>query len=308
MGLNALTITLAALVLLIILWFLRRPMSKRQRRLAPGQFATVEDGVIHYQWHGPADGPILVLVHGLTTPSFVWRAMLPGLTKAGFRVLTFDHFGRGYSDRPFQRYDLAFYARTLDGLFANLRIEGPVHMLGYSMGGGIVAQYAAIRRDRVDHAILLASVGFSDKEPVFVARWPIIGDVLMFLFGPSRIRADARKSAELEKTDAEYLRLQIRETRFAGYTGAVLSSLRHAIYMDQTKAHEQLRDLSVPLLAIFARDDDLIGDRAWMRIREINSHAELNVIEGAGHAVAMTHADEVVSSVLAFLPPARPLK
>lgn len=308
MPVNALTVSVACVIVLVLLWFFQRPMSKRQRKFAPGQFAQLQDGVIHYEWHGPVDGPVLVLVHGLTTPSFVWRAMVPGLTKAGFRVLTYDHFGRGYSDRPWRRYDLPFYMRALDALLTELEVKGPVHFLGYSMGGGIVAQFSVSHRDWVNHLVLLAPVGFITHDPPFAARWPILGDLLTFLFGPSRLRAEARRSAADENLDDEFLRLLLRETRFAGYTGAVLSSARHAVFMDQSRTHEQVRDLSVPLMAIFGRKDDLIGDNAWMRLREINQNAQLDVVEGAGHALAMTHADQVVRSVLSFLPkPPKPI-
>lgn len=308
----ALTVGLGAAVLLAGLWFfmrlMGRPMGPSARRLAPGQFVTLSDGMVHYRWHGPVTGEVLVLVHGLTTPSFVWRDMLPGLTEAGFRVLTFDHFGRGFSDRPWARHTFDFYTREIDELLAALGVDGPVHMLGYSMGGGIVAHYAAHRPERVAAAVLLAPVGFVQSEPGFVARWPVIGDVLMFLLGGWRIRRDARLAARAEGTDSQMLRWQIRETRFAGYTGAVLSSLRHVIYVDLTSAHAAMRDHGLPLLAIFAENDGLIPTSSAIRMSEVNPAAQTVEIKGSGHGLAITHADQVNAAVIPFLKaaPARP--
>jgi hypothetical protein len=56
---------------------------------------------------------VVVLVHGFSTSSFVWRGLLPKLTEAGLRVLTYDQYGRGFSDRPDSDFDAAFYERQL---------------------------------------------------------------------------------------------------------------------------------------------------------------------------------------------------
>ena len=128
-------------------------MSARVRRCAPGDFVNLPDGIIHYEWHGPVDGPVIVMVHGLTTPSFVWCEQIPALTRAGHRVLTFDHFGRGFSECP--------YARHL----AALDVKAGYDLLGYSMGGGIATHFASLRRDSIRKLILVAPIGFLDGPP-----------------------------------------------------------------------------------------------------------------------------------------------
>ena len=47
----------------------RLPLDERSRNEAPGHFADLSQGRTHYKWHGPSDGPVVVLVHGLTTPT-----------------------------------------------------------------------------------------------------------------------------------------------------------------------------------------------------------------------------------------------
>lgn len=75
---------------------LRPRMGPSARQSAPGEFAELSRGVTHYQWLGPEGGPLVVCVHGLTTPSFVWEGIAPRLAEAGYRVLTYDLYGRGY--------------------------------------------------------------------------------------------------------------------------------------------------------------------------------------------------------------------
>ena len=103
------------LVLGAYLWAEARlkPLNETARQNAPGAFATLTDGQLHYRWDGPEDGPVIVLVHGFSTPNFIYQQNVEALNAAGFRTLRFDHFGRGWSDRPKTRYDVDFYARTL---------------------------------------------------------------------------------------------------------------------------------------------------------------------------------------------------
>ncbi|GGA18219.1 alpha/beta fold hydrolase [Neptunicoccus cionae] len=295
------TFVIAFGLFLAVAWFLRRPMSGRVRRMAPGEFVQITGGLIHYQWHGPKDGPVLVKVHGLTTPSFVWRDQLADLTGAGYRVLTFDHFGRGYSDRPYASHTMAFYVREIDELLEKLDVPAGYNLLGYSMGGAIAAHYAALRRDRIKRLILLAPAGLSGAEPNWITRWPVIGDVAMFLFGGWTLRRGSRRAGRVEGVDNDMIEKQCRETRFAGFGAAVLSSLRHVIYIDQTEVHRRLQDRGLPVLAMFGTKDDVIPVSCAMRLREINRSAQVIEIEGAGHSLVTTHAKKVNRAVLAFL-------
>lgn len=290
---------------LAFLWFSRRPMTMRLRQQAPGQFARLRDGLIHYQWHGPEGGPVLVLVHGLTTPSFVWRALLPRLERGGYRILTYDHFGRGYSDRPWRRYDLAFYRRTLAELLDKLELGGPVHLLGYSMGGGIVTDFADHNPERVASLTLVAPVGLGRTEIPWAARTPVLGDLMMLVLGPSILCRQARAAAAAEGLDPEIAELQCREARTWGYTRAVLSSLRHAIFLDQRKTHARLARRSLPVLAIFGGADTLIGEDAAEALAGCNPNARIVAVPGAGHSLVLTHAEAVAQPILSFLPPPR---
>ena len=71
---------------------------------------------MHYEIGGPANGQPVVLVSGFSSPYAVWDRTFEGLTAAGFRVVRYDHFGRGLSDRPDARYDPEFFDNQLEDL------------------------------------------------------------------------------------------------------------------------------------------------------------------------------------------------
>ena len=120
-------------------------MDDAARREAPGEFVTLSRGVTHYQWHGHVDGPVIVMVHGLSSASWVFSGLFHGLSLMGFRILTYDLYGRGYSDRPPGEQDKDFFVGQLEELLTALGIpeDKEICLFGYSMGGAISTCYAA---------------------------------------------------------------------------------------------------------------------------------------------------------------------
>jgi len=75
-------------------------------------FIEPESGTVHYELGGPASGESVVLVHGFSVPACIWDPTFEFLTSAGYRVLRFDLYGRGHSDRP----DLAYTIESVAGI------------------------------------------------------------------------------------------------------------------------------------------------------------------------------------------------
>ena len=96
------------------------------------------------------------MVHGFSTPSFVWRGLINKFLDKGFKVLVYDHFGRGYSERPRIPYGKDLYVETLRELIASQEIKEKVHLVGYSMGGPIVGYFAEKYSDQTKSMSLIA--------------------------------------------------------------------------------------------------------------------------------------------------------
>lgn len=96
-----------------------KPLDDLARMEAPGSFITLAKGKVHYETAGPGNGVPLVLVHGLSVPGYIWDPIFHPLARAGFRVIRFDLYGRGFSDKPKVRYDVAVFdtQRILAGLY-----------------------------------------------------------------------------------------------------------------------------------------------------------------------------------------------
>ena len=78
-----------------------------------------------YVDEGPANAPVVLLLHGQPTWAFLYRKMIPILVGAGYRVVAMDHLGTGYSDKPIDIADYS-YLGHID------RLEQFINALGLS--------------------------------------------------------------------------------------------------------------------------------------------------------------------------------
>lgn len=282
----------------------RKPMSEKLRKNAPGQFAKLPQGETHYQWHGPEDGPICVCIHGLTTPSFVWRGLTPHLVEMGFRVLTYDHIGRGYSDRKTAPQSPDFFVSHLDALLENQKIEDDLTLVGYSMGGAVATAFAVSQPVAVKRVILLAPAGMhrlGDGLLRFMITTPVIGTWLMLALYPTILRRGIDREKKLPTSVPDITTLQDAELNIRGFVPAVLSSLRNMLDKDLEQSHRLIGHEKIPVLAIWGRDDTVIPLSSAETLSEWNPSVQNVIIDDAGHGVTYTHTDQVVSHIAAFV-------
>jgi len=102
-------------------------------------------------------GPPVVLVHGLMSSSKTWTAQVERLA-GRHRVVSPDLFGHGESAKPVGDYSLSAHAASLRDLFDAIGVDSGT-LVGHSLGGGIVLQFAYLFPDRVDAIVLVSSGG-----------------------------------------------------------------------------------------------------------------------------------------------------
>jgi len=281
----------------------RRAMDDVARGAGSGSFAQLPQGVTHYAWHGPPDGRVLICVHGLSTPSFVWRGLTPGLVAMGFRVLTYDLYGRGFSDRPKGPQNAAFFMRQLTDLMTHQNIEGRVTLLGYSMGGAICTCFAAAHPDRIANLILLAPAGMAHaigRFVRFIRDTPVLGDLIMLASYPRLMRRGIAAERSVPSAVLNIADLQEAELEFKRFIPAVLASLRGILARPLHREHKTLRESGIPVLAIWGGADTVIPLKALGIMAEWNRDAVHEVVEGAGHGLTYTHTSDVLHIIEAW--------
>ena len=118
---------------------------------------SLDDVTIAYETFGPATGDPVVLVCGLGQPAGSWQlGMVPALTEAGFRVVTFDNRGMEPSSSPPAPYTIDQMVGDTIGLIDHIGLH-KVGVVGYSMGGWVAETLAYRHPDRVHAAVFIGS-------------------------------------------------------------------------------------------------------------------------------------------------------
>ncbi|GHG98365.1 haloalkane dehalogenase [Comamonas sp. KCTC 72670] len=140
----------------------------------------------HIAYREAGRGPVVVLLHGNPTSSFVWREVIPHLAGHA-RVLAPDLIGMGDSGKPDIAYRFVDHSRYLDAWFDALDLRDVV-LVGYDWGGALAMDWAARHPGRVRGLVVyetfFRSLLWTDYPPQGAAlfkdlRTPGVGETLV---------------------------------------------------------------------------------------------------------------------------------
>ncbi|MBT8415302.1 MAG: alpha/beta hydrolase [Boseongicola sp.] len=283
---------------------LRRPMSTARQKDAPGNIAELPSGRTHYRWTGPKRGPIVVCIHGLSSPQYIFAGTARALAALGFRVLTYDLYGRGWSSRPSGTQDTDYFLRQLRDLLDYFGIEDRLTVVGYSMGGNLATAFAAEEGLNIKALILMAPGGLapvyqSPKDRLWTL--PVIGDWLMPLFGGIALRRELAHEDTAPTVIPNLTERLASETRKRGYLPSLLSSRRHVLSKTLEEDHTTIRDYKTPVLAIWGRNDGVIPITAMGKLAALNPNAHHVELAKGTHNFPQTHPGRVAEILKHFL-------
>lgn len=110
---------------------------------------------IHHLDEGPADGPLVLCMHGQPVWSYLYRKVIPHLTAAGMRVIAPDLVGYGKSDKPAAREDYS-YERQVEWMGAWLEANDftNITMFGQDWGGLVGLRLVVNHPDRFARVVI----------------------------------------------------------------------------------------------------------------------------------------------------------
>jgi aminoacrylate hydrolase len=251
-----------------------------------------------YEWHGPADGDVLILSPGLGGSAGYWAPNLAAFA-ARHRVLLYDHRGTGRSDRSLPaQLTVADMAADVIELMDALGIER-ADFVGHAAGGLIGLALALIAPDRLGRLVVFN--GWAKLDPYtdrcFDVRLALLRDSgpdmfvraqPIFLYPPDWISV---YTAEL---DAE-AKLQL-----AHFPGAATVEKRIAALRAFDVA-DRLHEIPGPVLVLATADDALVPSHAARPLAEGLPNATRMLQFSGGHASNVTEPDEFHDRVLPWL-------
>ena len=121
---------------------------------------------VHYVDEGPRDAPVVLLLHGQPSWSYLYRHMIPPLAAAGYRVVAPDLVGFGKSDKPLEQSDHSYqmHIDLMTDLVRRLDLKR-ITFFGQDWGGLIGLRVVANEPDRFSH-IMLSNTGLPAAEGI----------------------------------------------------------------------------------------------------------------------------------------------
>jgi len=280
-----------------------RELDDAARTQAGGSYVKLPQGVTHYELTGPENGQVVVLVHGATIPMYLWDAQVEALAKAGYRVLRYDMYGRGYSDRPDGDYSQAFYRKQLIDLLDALKINQPVDLAGVSMGGAMAVDFTANYPDRVKDLVLIAPMINSLKNDTNfkLMRIPVLGEFLTRLIAVKVMSDRAAELMQKSPKAAEYARQFTDQTRFKGFEKASLAAARSDAWADYTADYDKVGKQDHRILLIWGTADGDITPQMVQAMQKALPNVQFKQLDGIGHDPQVEVPDQVNSLILDFL-------
>ncbi|WP_422379100.1 alpha/beta fold hydrolase [Marinicellulosiphila megalodicopiae] len=271
------------------------------RKAAGDELINSEAGVTRYQIFGERNTKTVILVHSFNGFLESWNPNVNSLVNAGYRVVLYDLFGRGLSDRPRVNYDLRLFRRQLASVISEVGAD-KVHLVGSSFGCVIVSDYANHHPEKVESIVMVGPAGWPNENGRNrLLDTPIIGELVFHYFGQQILRP--KVEAYLFNLSKFHEVVEEWDT-FASYPGfmrSALSTLRNSPVLDYTDGWKKLGNLGKPTMFIWGKQDVSFPYSNTEKLSKLIPHAKVVSIEDAAHWVNIEQAEEVNNAIASFL-------
>ena len=289
-----------------------KELNELTRKEASGSFVQLSDGFTHYELSNPSprleeEGQgvrDVVLVHGFSVPYFIYDPTFEFLTQSGFRVLRYDLYGRGFSDRPDTQYNIDLFVRQLGDLLDALCFTRPVSLVGLSTGGPITATFTASFPERVDKLVLIDPVGAKSLPfagILKVATMPLVGETIASLVRSDRLDNNIAASFFDRELVEHFQARYIIQMQYKGFRNALLSTIRNRMLDSFLDVYERIGEMDKPVLLFWGRNDTTVPFRHSELLCAAMPMVQFYAFENCGHTPHYEKPDEVNPILLQFL-------
>jgi pimeloyl-ACP methyl ester carboxylesterase len=281
---------------------------------AESGFIEVGELQLHAILAGPEDGPLAVLLHGFPECWYSWRAQIPVLAGAGYRVVAPDQRGYNLSDKPkgVHHYQTDRITADIMALLHALGRERAV-IIAHDWGGAAAWRFAMDYPQAVEKLVVMNAphpVAFAKALKgdwpqrlrswyMFTFQVPWLPETLLTLspmatarlfFRRTAVRSDAFSDADLEVMAAAMAQPGAMEAMIHWYRAAF-----------RYPSAESARVIPAPTLLIWAEDDVALGKSLTYDLDGWIPDFQIHYIPDCGHWVQNEAAQEVNERMMAFL-------
>jgi pimeloyl-ACP methyl ester carboxylesterase len=271
-----------------------RSREPQTRPVEPG-LAGLHEIVLHGHrvfYREAGSGPVVVLVHGITSTSATWANVLPYLAER-FTVIAPDLLGHGESAKPRGDYSLGAYASGIRDLLMALGHERAT-FVGHSLGGGVAMQLAYQFPEHCERLVLVSSGGLGRDITALLRAASLPGSELVLpllvnerVLGAGRLvgrvlrRVGLRVHTDLEEVLRGHASLSDGEAR-----AAFIHTLRTIVdpWGQRVDASDRLYlAQAIPFLILWGERDPIIPVEHAREAHQLVPGSRLELFPNAGH-------------------------
>ena len=280
----------------------------------------VDVGGVRTRYWMEGEGPVVLLVHGLSNAVEHWLLNIDALA-AEHRVYALDLVGQGRTDKPLSRsYALPDLANFVIDFMDAVGIDC-ADLVGHSLGGALALIIAETAPERAHRLVLIDTIGIaSDLGLVLrLVSLPGVGELVTWLAlqggFPKRLKRQRVVWPNPHAVPDEMIRLCYESTRWEQIRKTYFKTLRSSMNvrgMRNTAVQpivSGLPSLRLPILVVWGEQDDLVPTRHAHILQEQSPAALVELFEGAGHdpmIVDSARFNQLVVRFLASQPPGLP--
>lgn len=254
------------------------------------------------------EGPVVVMVHGNPSWSYLYRNLIAGL-KDNYRCIVPDHIGCGFSDKP-QQYDytLRQHIANLERLLEHLEVDECM-LVVHDWGGAIGMGLAGRSPDRVKGIVVLNTAAFRSRRIPFriaVCKWPIFGDLVvrgLNGFAGAAVHMAVNKKMKDEVASGFLAPYDNWANRVAvhRFVRDIPLDSKHPSWNTLVEVEQSLEKLQgCPMLICWGGKDFCFNDHFFREWKERFPEAEAHYFPDAGHYVLEDALDEILPLIKDF--------
>lgn len=257
---------------------------------------------------GPADGPVLLLLHGEPVWSFLYRRMIPPLVEAGYRCIAPDLIGFGRSDKPVHReaYTYNGHVAWMKAFIATIDLPQAT-LFAQDWGGLIGLRVVAEDPDRFDR-VAIGNTGLPVGEslgPGFDA-WLNASQTMEFMDCGALLQR-ATQARQLSDAEMDAYRAPFpNESYMAGareFPALVAITPEHGAVAENKAAWDVFDSWTKPFLTLWCPGDPVLGQLHHEFVERIPGAAAQPHQEFApgGHFVQDDRGEDIAAALIAWM-------
>lgn len=302
-----LLVLLGSLTLLAGLYFYldarQEPLSMNQeaRVQAPGSFIQLSQGLTHYRLLGPANGELVVLIHGgMVSGMQAWQNNHQALTGQGYRVLLYDLYGRGYSDRLEDAYTPAVFFKQFQELLDALNIHQPFYLAGLSLGSMIAINHSREHPEQVKKLLLISPAARGKFKLNPALKVPLLAEFLLTTYWRPRTIGNQMNEFYRPERFPDYRAGLEQMVRYKGYKASNYSTWVHTLTYNMEPRIAEIGRQQTPVMLILGAHDPYVAPDEALTYQELIPGLKVKVIEEAGHIVNYEQPEKVNRLMIQF--------